>query len=415
MKKDRLHLLFRSYLEQTLCESEETELMRILAGLKDDELKRLVEECYDTLPETYKLDEAASDRVYKLLVKRTSTKTYLPSFARGVFFTRFAAAAAVAIIFLTATLYIFNTEPENPAKEINKIVEIAKPLEKPLYKNDIKPGGNKAILTLADGTKVVLDDVKEGKLREQGNTTIIKLDSGKLAYNTRSESPTLEKIVQYNTLTTPRGGKYCVTLPDGTTVWLNASTTIKFPTSFTGKERRVDLSGEAYFEVAQNIEKPFIVFAANSRIKVCGTHFNVMAYPEDNESKTTLLEGCVEVSPVKISKNRFENSVVTLTPGQQASMNNISEIEVREANTEEAIAWKNGLFIFKNEEIESIMLKLSRWYGVNIIYDPSYKSIRLTGNISRSEKLSAVLRMLELTETVTFMIEGKNITVLPFN
>jgi len=413
MKKDRLHILFQGYIEQNLSESEETELMQILTGSSDEELKNLVEECYDTLPETYKLKEADSDRIYRLLVKRTSAEVYTQSFRRSGLFFRIAAAAAVALIFITATLYIFNNDKENPAKEINKIVEIAKPMEKPLYKNDIRPGGNKAILTLADGTKVVLDDAREGKLHEQGNTTIIKLDSGRLAYNTRSGSPILEKVLQYNTLTTPRGGKYCVTLPDGTIVWLNASTTLRFPVAFAGKTRKVEVKGEAYFEVAKNEAMPFIVKAGNSEIKVLGTHFNVMAYADDKLIKTTLLEGSVEIIVQNQSAGEQEVPAVKLVPGQQAQLDANNSITVVEANTREAIAWKNGFFIFNNEPIESVMQKIARWYDVNVVYETSDNTIVFTGVVSREENVSEVLRLLELTEVVNFKIDGKTITVAP--
>jgi len=412
MKKERLQILFQSYLEHNLSESEETEFMQILSGATDDELKRLVEECYDTLPETYKLDDEGSDRVYRLLVKRTNTKVFTPSFRRGGYFTRIAAVAAVALIFITATLYIFNTDKENPAKEINKIVEIAKSMEKPLYKNDIRPGGNKAVLTLADGTKVVLDDAREGKLQEQGNTTIIKLDSGRLAYNTKSGSPILEKIVQYNTLTTPRGGKYCVTLPDGTVVWLNASTTLRFPVAFVGKTRKVEIKGEAYFEVAKDEAMPFIVKAGNSEIKVLGTHFNVMAYADEKLVKTTLLEGSVEVSILKKGEGEESTPVMTLEPGEQAQLDLSNALTVVKADLEEAIAWKNGFFIFKNEPIESVMQKLSRWYDVNVVYETTDESILYSANISRAKNISEVLRKLEMTETIHFKIDGKIITVL---
>src|SRR3989339_1647327 len=314
----------------------------MLTESSDEEQHEMVDEFYGNMQEVYKMKESDADRVYKMIVKKPSAKLYSASFRRGGYFTRIAAVAAVALIFITATLYIFNNEKENPAKEINKIVEIAKPMEKPLYKNDIKPGGNKAILTLADGTKVVLDDAKEGKLQEQGNTTIIKLDSGRLAYNTRSGSAILEKIVQYNTLTTPRGGKYCVTLPDGTVVWLNASTTLRFPVAFAGKTRKVEVKGEAYFEVAKNEAMPFIVKAGNSEIKVLGTHFNVMAYADEQVIKTTLLEGSVEIAVRKQSTEREEIPAIRLVPGEQAQLDINNALTVVKADLEEAVAWKNG-------------------------------------------------------------------------
>ncbi len=413
MKSDRMHDLFQRYLEKKVTIDEEAELMQILAESSDEEQHEMVDEFYGILPESYKMKEADAERIYRLIVKNPSAKVYTPSFRRDGLFYKIAAAAAVALIFITTSLYIFNNEKENQAKEINKIVEIAKPIGKPLYKNDIRPGGNKAILTLADGTKVVLDDVKEGALQKQGNTTIIKLDSGRLAYNTKSGLPMLEKVVQYNTLTTPRGGKYCVTLPDGTIVWLNASTTLRFPIAFDGKTRKVEVKGEAYFEVAKNEAMPFIVKAGNSEIKVLGTHFNVMAYADDKLLKTTLLEGSVEIVVRKQSAGTEEIPAVKLVPGQQAQLDANNSITVVEADTKEAIAWKNGFFIFNNEPIESVMQKIARWYDVSVVYETANDTIVFTGVISREENVSEVLRMLELTEVVHFKIEGKTITVTP--
>ena len=407
-----MHDLFQRYLEKKVTADEEAELMQMLTESSDEEQHEMVDEFYGNMQEVYKMKESDADRVYKMIVKKPSSRVYSTSFRRSGLFFRISAAAAVVLIFITATLLIFNYGKENPAEEINKIVEITKPIEKPLYKNDIRPGGNKAILTLADGTKVVLDDAREGKLQEQGNTTIIKLDSGRLAYNTRSGSPLLEKIVQYNTLTTPRGGKYCVTLPDGTIVWLNASTTLRFPVAFVGKTRKVEVKGEAYFEVAKDEAMPFIVKAGNSEIKVLGTHFNVMAYADDKLLKTTLLEGSVEIVVRKQSAGEEEVPAVKLVPGQQAQLDVNNALTVVNADMEEAIAWKNGFFIFKNEPIESVMQKLARWYDVNVVYETTDESILYSANISRAKNISEVLRKLEMTETIHFKIDGKIITVL---
>jgi len=412
MKTERMHDLFQRYLEKKVTADEEAELMQMLTESSDEEQHEMVDEFYGNMQEVYKMKESDADRVYKMIVKKPSSRVYSTSFRRSGLFFRISAAAAVVLIFITATLLIFNYGKENPAEEINKIVEITKPIEKPLYKNDIRPGGNKAILTLADGTKVVLDDAREGKLQEQGNTTIIKLDSGRLAYNTRSGSPLLEKIVQYNTLTTPRGGKYCVTLPDGTIVWLNASTTLRFPVAFVGKTRKVEVKGEAYFEVAKDEAMPFIVKAGNSEIKVLGTHFNVMAYADDKLLKTTLLEGSVEIVVRKQSAGEEEVPAVKLVPGQQAQLDVNNALTVVNADMEEAIAWKNGFFIFKNEPIESVMQKLARWYDVNVVYETTDESILYSANISRAKNISEVLRKLEMTETIHFKIDGKIITVL---
>lgn len=323
------------------------------------------------------------------------------------------AAAAVVLLFVSISIVLFKNN--KPVDEINQVVEIPKTIvkEKPLYKNDIKPGGNKATLTLADGTKIILDNAAEGAITRQGNTTVIKLDKGKLAYNMQTVSKVPVNAPLYNTLTTPRGGQYIVTLPDGTTVWLNASTSLRFPTAFIGNERKVDIKGEAYFEVAKNEAMPFIVTAENSEIKVLGTHFNVSAYADDKVLKTTLLEGSVEFSVANQAGNGNEAATIKLQPGQQAQLDEANTLKVVEADTQEAIAWKNGFFIFNNEDIESIMQKISRWYDVKVVYDVNNPNMQFTGNISRAENVSEVLRVLELTEIVHFKIEGKTITVLP--
>lgn len=332
-------------------------------------------------------------------------------FSKRKYYFFWYAAAALAVILLTVSIVIFRNN--KPANEINKVVEIAKATikQKPLYKNDVKPGGNKAILTLADGTKIVLDDASKGALTSQGNTTIIKLDDGRLTYNSQEVSKIPPKALIYNTLSTPRGGQYCVTLPDGTIVWLNASTSLKFPVAFIGNERRVEVKGEAYFEVAKNAAMPFFVRAGNQEIKVLGTHFNVTAYADDKVIKTTLLEGSVEVSIPALANT--ESGIITLQPGQQAQLDKEDALKVVEANPKEAIAWKNGFFMFKNENIESIMLKISRWYDVEIKYETNTELKEFTGTIARTNNVSDVLAMLELTQIIHFKIEGKTITVLP--
>jgi ferric-dicitrate binding protein FerR (iron transport regulator) len=334
-------------------------------------------------------------------------------FSKSKYYFFWYAAAAVAVILLTVSIVFFRNN--KPVNEINQVVEIAKTTikQKPLYKNDVKPGGNKAILTLADGTKIVLDDASKGALTSQGNTTVIKLDDGRLAYNSQEVSKIPSKAVLYNTLTTPRGGQYCVTLPDGTLVWLNASTSLKFPVAFAGNERRVEVKGEAYFEVTKNAAMPFVVKAGNEEIKVLGTHFNVTAYSDDKVIKTTLLEGSVEVSLTNLAGSEKDKSAVTLQPGQQSQCIENTELTVVEADLEEAIAWKNGYFVFNNENIESIMLKIARWYDIKVSYQVDPVNKNFTGNILRSQNVSEVLSMLESTDAIHFKIEGKSITVMP--
>jgi len=362
---------------------------------------------------TDQFTEAERDMLHNEMLREIWNKTNpvtktIPIFRKTWF--RYA-AAAVAVLCISTTFLIFRNN--RPVNEINQIVEFAKPSEKPLYKNDVKPGGNKAVLTLADGTKITLDEASDGTLTKQGNTTIIKLDDGRLAYNPQSISKLSSKAVLYNTLTTPRGGQYCVTLSDGTIVWLNASTSLRFPIAFNGNERRVEVHGEAYFEVAKNEAMPFIVKAGNEEIKVLGTHFNVSAYADDKLIKTTLLEGSVMISLQDKPGNESIANTITLLPGQQAQIDMDNNLKVVEANLKEAIAWKNGYFFFRDENIESIMAKISRWYDVKIIYEANTENLNFTGNISRTENISGVLSMLEKTDAaIHFKLENKTVTIL---
>lgn len=323
------------------------------------------------------------------------------------------AAAAVVLILITVSVVFFNNE--KPVYEINQIVEIPEAVKiiKPLYKNDVKPGGNKAILTLSNGAEIVLDDASKGTLASQGNTAVLMLEGNRLVYNPLDTTESNTKTAIYNTLSTPRGGQYSVTLPDGTNVWLNSSTTLKFPIAFAGNERRVEVTGEAYFEVSKDTTLPFLVKAGNQEIKVLGTHFNISAYSGDKVIKTTLLEGSVQVLITGSTEPEFLSIPITLQPGQQSQFCENRELSIVTADLEEAIAWKNGLFIFNDENIESIMLKIARWYDINVVYNIDPEDMVFTGKISRSQNVSEILALLELTGSIHFKIEEKTITVLP--
>ncbi|MRG45231.1 DUF4974 domain-containing protein [Chitinophaga sp. SYP-B3965] len=263
--------------------------------------------------------------------------------------------------------------------------------------NNGSPGGNRAVLTLGNGQRIVLDSAGNGTLFKQGGVQCIKLDSGSLAYNMSSGT----EEVQIHTLSTPVGGQFRIALADGTSVWLNAASSLRFPSSFTGKERSVEITGEAYFEVAADKGKPFKVAFNGSVVEVLGTHFNVMAYADEAKSKVTLLEGSVAISN---SSGRQ-----LLKPGMQAFIG--STITTGKANTEEAVAWKNGLFIFDNEDIHGIMRKLARWYNVKPIYTTDMPGLTFSGTVSRYGNVSGVLNMLEMTESVRFNLKGGTIEV----
>lgn len=274
---------------------------------------------------------------------------------------------------------------------------------------DVGPGGNKAILTLANGEKVVLEEAQRGAIAQQGNTAVNKTDSGHVQYDNLS-APGSGAVV-YNTISTPFGGQYRLTLQDGTNVWLNAGSSLHFPASFPLNERKVTLTGEAYFEVAKDRGRPFLV-AVNAgadtamNVRVLGTHFNINAYPDEPQHVVTLLEGAVKVN--------YRETNALLAPGRKAILNvALGRINVKDGDTEAAVAWKNGYFLFDNEKVENIMRQISRWYDVEVRYEGDISKKAIAGSLSRSKNVSEVLNMLELTGAVHFKLEGRRITVMP--
>jgi len=301
---------------------------------------------------------------------------------------RFAAAAAIILVIGVSIFYYVN--PSGGSN--NNLAE--------LTANDIAPGSNKAVLTLANGQRISLTDARDGKLAAEANTVIQKTADGQLVYLGGNET---DAAPIYNTLNIPIGGQYSLTLSDGTKVVLNAASSLKYPTQFKGQERVVELEGEAYFEVFHNEKLPFRVLAKGQTVEVLGTHFNISAYADDKLVKTTLLTGSVKIAA--------GNNALILKPGEQSQvkLGHISLVE--NVDLEDVMAWKNGYFKF-NENLESIMAKVSRWYDVDISYeiqpDPEFK---YKGEISRDRNLSELLSMLEFTGNVHFKIEGRRVII----
>jgi transmembrane sensor len=287
-------------------------------------------------------------------------------------------------------------------KSTDKIPAQYAVVKKSIYRNDINPGREKAILILANGQKISLDDVKVGKSYKQGSSIVNKLTNGKLVYNAMAVSP-YSSTVSYNTIQTPIGGEYQVVLPDGSKVWLNSHSTLYFPTAFQGKERIVKLTGEGYFEVAKNSQMPFKVQVNNTEVKVLGTHFNIMAYTDEPFIRTTLLEGSVTVSKGPVQK--------TLVPGQQAMVDNNGAIAVNYANMDTAVTWKNGYFNFDRDDIQTVMRRLARWYDMDVEFEGKMSNDEFSGKIRRNVKASKALQFLELTN-LHFKVEGKKVTVI---
>lgn len=305
---------------------------------------------------------------------------------------RWAAVAAVLLVLVGIGYLLLGYKNEN--RETVKI----QPVEG-IENNDITPGGDKAILTLADGSKIMLDSAHNGDLANQGNVKVIKIN-GQLAYKGTGTSAE----VLYNTISTPRGGQYQLLLADGSKVWLNAASSLRFPASFTGKERLVELTGEGYFEIAKNENQPFKVdIAGKGVVEVLGTHFNINAYSDEASIKTTLLEGRVKVAA-------SGGATVLLKPGEQAQINGGIKL-VNDVDTDEIIAWKAGLFQFNRADVVSIMRQVSRWYNVDVVFEGPVSMKSFSGIVSRSNNISEVLKIMEKAG-VKFKINGNRITVM---
>lgn len=300
--------------------------------------------------------------------------------------------AAAAIILLSVSLGIYFASQKKVSDDVTALIT-----------NPIVPGGKKALLTLANGKSLVLSNAQNGKLADQTGASVFKTANGEIVYNADDNHQTTE--AEYNQLTIPRGGYYSLTLADGTKVWLNSESSLKYPTDFLGNDRTVELTGEGYFEVAPRKNQPFKVVTAQQTVEVMGTHFNVNAYANEKVTTTTLLEGSVKVSVLSGAKAK------TLKPNQQASLFN-GYITVNEVNTEEAIAWVNNKFIFNNEELGSIMRQIARWYDVDVVCAPELEKMAFFGNISRSKGIKEVIKIMQKTEDLNFKIEGRRITVM---
>jgi hypothetical protein len=318
--------------------------------------------------------------------------------ARGSIF-RWMPYAAAAVVLFVAGVILFSKRGAQP-------VVITAPQPAPV--KDLPPGGNKAILTLADGAVINLDDAKNGDIARDGNARIVKPgNNGELVYHAM---PGNQQAIVYNTVTTPRGGQYQLGLSDGSKVWLNASSSIHFPTTFNGKERTVELTGEGYFEIARNTAMPFSVTVNGIRVHVLGTHFNINAYPDEPVVRTTLTEGALTVVAAE--------QTVLLRPGQQAVAGAERGMVTGggggrslkldpNADLEEVMAWKNGIFNFKNQDIEVIMRQISRWYDVEVVYEGKRPEGHFSGMISRNTSAYTVLKMLEYGGVHFRIVDGK--------
>lgn len=311
---------------------------------------------------------------------------------RKIFSIKRLSAASIILIAIAGAFYFALLKPHIKTVAVKKYKTEDKV-------NEILPGHQGATLQLSDGTVIVLDSAKNGTLAMQGNIQVVK-ENGQIFYKGNNGS------ILYNNISTAKGRQWSVMLPDGSKVWLNAESSIHYPLSFTGKERVVDITGEAYFEVEHNAKMPFKVNAGGSEIEVLGTHFNINSYKDEPAMRTTLIEGSIRMT------NGISKKIIQ--PGQQASiLNNSSEINVAAVDVQNSMAWKNGYFSFHNADLKMVMRELARWYDIEIVYGKHVPRFEFEGDIDMSLKLSAVLRILEKTG-VNFKIEKNNqLIILP--
>jgi ferric-dicitrate binding protein FerR (iron transport regulator) len=370
-------------------------LLNYLENSGETELKNLMQQYFsDDLENGKAIDPVVSERLLGAIQQHIAIppRKHQKSKVVSMWTIRIAAASLIGVIALSTLVWV-KQHSKQPIAQINQISKS--------NNNDVNPGGNKAVLTLADGSTIILDDAKNGAIAQQGNTKVVKID-GKLNY-TVSEMSTQQTV--FNTISTPRGGQYQVELPDGSKVWLNSVSSLRFPTFFNGKQRRVEITGEAYFEVAKNQAMPFIVIVNGAEIEVLGTHFNVNAYSDESTIRTTLLEGSV-----KFAK---DGNFAILKPGQQSQLSLNGQLKtINDVEIEKVVAWKNGFFHFEASDFKTLSKQLARWYDVEVVYDKEIDDL-FYAKVPRSTKLSDLLKALSLTGKINFKIEGKKIIVLP--
>lgn len=389
---ERLKYLFELHLAQNCTSGEEEELFALALETGNDAvLKEMLEQSWNkTGKEEDMPDEKAQIMLRSILHPEAVEVSFQSGKVRKMIWRRVAVAVAILIVLGGAGYFLLNQNRQD--------AQIVKVGDKKYKEDVLAPTENKATLRLPNGQIVVLDTIQNGAVIAQGN----KIADGELVY-------TNTKKVLILTLNVPRGSKPMkLTLADQTQVWLNAGSSITYPTAFVGNKREVTMTGEVYFEVERNEALPFTVRIDKQVIQVLGTHFNVNAYDDELMTRTTLLEGSIRITS---TSNAGKTEVIK--PGQQAQITAAGDLRIaNNVDTEEVMAWKNGLFRFKGMSMEAIMRQLSRWYDVEIVYKAKIPDYGFNARISRDEPVSEMLKILELTELVHFEIEGKKVIVL---
>jgi len=390
LSKNRISYLLEAYSSRKATREEEQELFAWLEKGKDRPVKKHVEELVAHYNSNELVPSVDWEHLYQKIIEQKNARD-IQSAGRPIAWTRWAAAAAVLL--LLGAGYFFASYKVPP-----KLAAIQQP-----KKNDIAPPNTvNAVLTLNNGQKIILDSTGNGILAIQGAVNVIKTADGQIAYQGTSNDK------EYNTLNNPRGSKVIsLVLADSSRVWLNAASSLRYPTAFTGNERKVEVTGEAYFEVTHNEAMPFVVSNEKTTVRVLGTRFNVNAYDDESSVNVTLLQGSVSLTTI----NKKQPTIVR--PGEQARIDESGRVELSDkVDLEEVMAWKNGLFSYKSADIGAIMRQISRWYNVDVVFEKPVHE-KFYAEAPRNTSVSVLLKMLEATKAVHFKIGEKTISVMP--
>ncbi|MCK7556759.1 FecR domain-containing protein [Chitinophaga sedimenti] len=380
----RIRYLVERYIYGTCTLQERHELFDCISQSQhDDALKASLEAVWAEYQPDAPMPGDMSDRILSNIFAETAPVM------RPVHKRRWWPAAAAAGLLAIGGVTYWQLQPQKPVQVVES--------QEQRFRNEVQPGGNKALLTLADGTVIELDSAANGVLALQGGAKVRKLANGQIVYEAGAAASGT------NTIRTPRGGSYQLTLPDGTQIWLNASSSITYPLNFNG-QREVDITGEAYFEVAKDADHPFSVRSGDVKVQVLGTSFNINAYEDESVMKTTLLNGAIVV------QSQGGSSPV-LRPGQQARYGGGNITVADNVNTEDVVAWKNGYFQFNEADMPTVMRQLEKWYDVEVVYEGEIPKRSFGGGMQRSLPLTEVLKILE-ENNVAFRIDGRKIIVM---
>lgn len=394
----RKQYLLDKYLHNNCTLEELEELYESLASAEDTApYKEVLQALWLEIKEERSMPAGRANHMLQHILSSGPQKRVWP---RPSFYWK---AAAILLPIIAATAIYWQSEQRRSAPSIAPAKMVAQATQNSAP--NMLPGTHKAILVLGNGRRLDLTDSAQKQLLKNNGIQVAN-NTNRLIYNNSAAEDNAPHNVSYNSLITPRGGEYTVVLADGTKVWLNAASSLRYPTRFSGNERKVELTGEAYFEVVHNASQPFVVMVRGVKVTDLGTRFNINAYADEPFMKTTLAQGKLGV------EKATDGKMIVLEPGYEVLVDNTQKMKVVKANLKDALAWKNGLFSFSTESLGSIMRKLSRWYNADVRFDDvKQEELHFTGTVHKYEKIETVLQMLELTNEVKFVVHGNTLEV----